>query len=364
MCIIIPTHWSKRIGGSQYQIKCLVENWAPKNYFDLILLCRNSNPGVIGTGYRLINFHGIDFFSRYGRLFDILHLYKALKKINPDIIYQKIGTAYAGAAALYAKNFKKFFALHIASDNDLFPINFSIKYKKLIPYFDKKVFDYGIRKANCVITQTRFQQTLLLKHFNIDTPFVVPNFAPIPEAPPPKENPIKVLWVANFKKLKQPEIFIKLSKDFGKIDSNVKFYMIGASAWDLNWNEKILKEIKETKNLFYLGSLPVNEVNDLFQKSHILINTSLYEGFSNTFIQAWFNEVPVISLNCDPDGLLGEKNVGLFCYGSYNIMFENLKRLIQDENYRIKMGKVARAYAKENHSLKNTNKILNLFLNS
>ena len=33
-----------------------------------------------------------------------------------------------------------------------------------------------------------------------------------------------------------------------------------------------------------------------------LVNTSDYEGFSNTFIQAWMRRVPIASLHVDPDG--------------------------------------------------------------
>ena len=42
-------------------------------------------------------------------------------------------------------------------------------------------------------------------------------------------------------------------------------------------------------------------------KSKILINTSSFEGFPNTFVQAWANGVPVISLKVDPDNIIKKK---------------------------------------------------------
>jgi glycosyltransferase involved in cell wall biosynthesis len=202
---------------------------------------------------------------------------------------------------------------------------------------------------------------LLKKYFNIDHSYVVPNFQPVPPPPPPKKEPIKVLWVANFKRLKQPELFIRLAQEFESIDSRIKFVMVGAPAsWEHQWQKRVSNLIEKVNNLTYLGAQPLDNVNDLFRESHILINTSLYEGFSNTFIQAWFNEVPVISINCNPDDILEKNNIGLFCHGSFNRMISNLKKLIYCEKMRDQMGRASRAYAEKNHSLDNTRVILDL----
>ena len=49
------------------------------------------------------------------------------------------------------------------------------------------------------------------------------------------------------------------------------------------------------------------EVNALLEHTDLLVNTSDYEGFSNTFIQAWMRRVPVVSLRVDPDRLLSPR---------------------------------------------------------
>ena len=50
------------------------------------------------------------------------------------------------------------------------------------------------------------------------------------------------------------------------------------------WNALVADEIQSTENLEHLGAKPQEEVNRLFAQTHILVNTSDYEGFSNTFV--------------------------------------------------------------------------------
>ena len=52
------------------------------------------------------------------------------------------------------------------------------------------------------------------------------------------------------------------------------------------------------------------DVNKLLERSHLLVNTSKWEGFSNTFIQAWMRSVPVMTLGVNPDGLLDNSYLG------------------------------------------------------
>jgi glycosyltransferase involved in cell wall biosynthesis len=132
----------------------------------------------------------------------------------------------------------------------------------------------------------------------------------------------------------------------------------GNSKWQINFGETI----SNIKNLKYLGEKSQKEVNRILSKSHILVNTSKEEGFSNTFIQAWMRQVPVISLNCDPDDVLKKENLG-FHSGTLKRLINDIRFLVENDDYRQKIGKRAMIYAKNNHSMKNAKKIIEIFDN-
>jgi len=115
----------------------------------------------------------------------------------------------------------------------------------------------------------------------------------------------------------------------------------------------------EAANLEYLGEKPIEDVNKVLCGAHVFVNTSKYEGFPNTFIQAWLRKVPVVSLNVDPDDVLKKEKIG-FHSKNFNQMVKDTTKLIKDERLRNNMGERAQKYTSKNHSLANIQKIVDL----
>ena len=92
-----------------------------------------------------------------------------------------------------------------------------------------------------------------------------------------------------------------------------------------------------------------------------MINTSRYEGFSNTFIQAWRRKVPVVSLDVNPDNVLNREGIGLFSDGSYGKLKESVLTLIRDEELMSDMAKHAQEYALARHSIANIERLIDIF---
>ena len=160
------------------------------------------------------------------------------------------------------------------------------------------------------------------------------------------ENPF-ILWVANLKNVKHPEIFIDLAKQFiGSTYGNKKldFILFGEIQ-----NDKYAY-VKNQKNLppncYYLGKQNNKIVNDAIKKSLFLVHTCDPEGMPNIFLQAWSAGKLTISLNYDPDDMITQNNVGFYTktvdklIESVKIVINDYERKKQLENNALKLSKI------------------------
>ncbi len=349
VCFLLPSHISSAMGGSEYQAMFVVDALCQKNGYDIYYLCRSLAPEFIPRGYKIRKIGSQNGFRRFGFYFDSFKLYKTLKEISPQIIYQKVGCAYTGIAAMYAKKYGAKLIWHIASDNDVEPVPEPDIKRRLTNSLDRLFLNYGIRNADIIAGQTKRQNELLEKNFKRTCDIIIPSGHPFPEHDIKKPEKVTVLWVGNLKPLKQPEVFIRLAGEVAKM-SDTKFVMMGRPAGSAKWVNRLMEQVKNTPNLQYLGEISQDEVNRRLSEGHILVNTSRYEGFSNTFIQAWMRRVPVVSLTVDPDNILVSERVG-FCSGTFKNLFSDVKILIQNKTLREEMGARACRFAEDNHSL-------------
>src|SRR5262249_14112929 len=142
--------------------------------------------------------------------------------------------------------------------------------------------------------------------------------------------------------------------------AGVRFIIVGAMQGGPKvWREQVMRDIQNATNLDYVGGKTQREVNALLARAHILVNTSLAEGYPNTFIQAWQREVPVVSLTIDPDGVLDRERVGVHA-GSERRLEEAVRLLLEDSALRNEYGARAREYAARRHSLRNTGTLIKL----
>jgi glycosyltransferase involved in cell wall biosynthesis len=161
-----------------------------------------------------------------------------------------------------------------------------------------------------------------------------------------------VTWIANLKPLKNPGAFVRLARRF-QSRNDVRFVMVGdGNSHDAAWTEGLLAEIAATPNLEYRGALSQADVNALLEHTDLLVNTSDYEGFSNTFIQAWMRRVPVVSLRVDPDRLLSRGGLGAVT-GTEDSLFGCVAVLLDDPDKCAEIGARARRYALEHHAESN-----------
>jgi glycosyltransferase involved in cell wall biosynthesis len=318
-------------GGAEYQYKILEQHLSSK--YEIYYIFRHSNSlrekKYITYDYR--------FKRKYkeGLYTDSLVIYRLIKGLSPDIIYKR-GINYISAIGVYyAKSHNANMVLHIAHQRNVERFRFQFKLNTIFELLNKGITKYVIRNASKIICQAKYQNILLKENYGKSCNLLLPNFHPTPESEIRKKLPVKIVWIANFKQWKQPELFVELAERFQN-DYETKFIMIGRAAFGV-WQDRIFEKLNRMSNIDYKGELSIDEVNRVLNESHIFVNTSKQEGFPNTYIQAWMRKVPVVALNCDPDDLIKKKGIG-FHSKTFSQMVLDVKRLVKNQPLREKMG--------------------------
>jgi glycosyltransferase involved in cell wall biosynthesis len=276
---------------------------------------------------------GIRFF--YPRL---VKIWKALRKANADIYYVRCASFLTGILALFCRIYKRKFIFAAGHDTDFIPHKYRFKTIR-----DRVLYEFGLRRADSIIVQSAFQKKMLKKNFRKNS-IIIRNFDPNNGRLLHNIEKKYILWVSTIRTWKRPFKFIRLAKRFPE----EKFVMIGGpDKIDEALFYQVKREAENFGNLQFMGFLPLEETEKYFDKCKVFINTSEYEGFPNTFLQAWRRGIPVISY-VDPDNIIRENKLG-FAVGSEEELKEALASLITNTS---KVNDHIIKYFKKNHSSK------------
>lgn len=279
-------------------------------------------------------------------------VYKVFCEIKPDICYSR-SRGELPIAFILCRVTRTPLMYAVASDDICYPKPFP--YKLWRPRVFLHQCNYWIsqvlmKKVDAVISQSDHQFKLLKRNFYVQS-LIIKKWIPIPEMSElsEKKDPPVVLWLANIKQIKRPELFIKLAKKCANLKA--EFIMAGHIS-NNNYYRKILRQTKIFSNLRYIGGVSYKQANDLMNIASVFVSTSKFEAFpSTTFIQAWMYRVPTLSLSDDPDDILVRENIGI-CSGFFDQMISDIKFLIENKEMRKKMGNKARQYVIKEHDIK------------
>lgn len=331
------------VGGAEVQQTLLAKE----------LLNNGFNVSFIVSDYgqkQIEVFNGIKIFKTYPsdarprfRVYKLRSIWKALNQANADIYYQRSLSALTAIIAFFCFLKKRKFVYALSSE-----MNVDGTFIKEVKFYYACLYKLGIKNADCIISQTKNQRELLKKNFNRDSIIIKTGYA-IPNDKTNKITPPIILWVGTMKKkIKQPELFLKLARAI----PNAKFQMIGGPMQrDQQYYEEIKKSASKIPNLDFVGFMPPHEVNQYFDQASLFVNTSPKEGFPNTFIQSWVRYVPVVSLNVDPDDIICKNKLG-FHSKTFDQMVTDIKLLLKDERLREEMGMNGRKYVEQEHNIK------------
>jgi glycosyltransferase involved in cell wall biosynthesis len=356
LCIVNPFEHG---GGAEYQISLLIDSLTAAGRYQVHYLSHFPDERTRVRNYRSVRIGRGASMPTMGYLMDAPSLYAALSEIEPAAIYQRVACAYTGICAAYSRRRSIPLIWHAAHDTELTGEGLDAARNFLRVWLERRAVEYGIRRATRIVVQTRHQAQLLHDGFGRTADAVIANFHPPAPETLDKSGPVTVVWIANLKPWKRPEVFVRLANQLRGC-RDVRFVMVGARAPDAGnegWQNALLEGIEATPNLRYLGQVSQDEVNELLARSHVFVNTSTREGFPNTFIQAWLREAAVVSLQVDPDGVLERERVGIAA-GSEEGLVAAVRGLIEDPERRAALAQRGRDHAIRHHSLRNAGELM------
>lgn len=212
----------------------------------------------------------------------------------------------------------------------------------------------------------------IMKYFYSNTPFAVvsdstlqefnergydtSNFVIAPNAIDSSRFPYKILekeqdptitYFGRLKKYKSPDHLIKALALVKKNVPNAKLWVIGRGDFRPEMESLALK-LGVASDVKFFGFVSEEEKAQLLAKSHVVVNTSVKEGWGITNIEANACGTPVIS--ADSPGLRDSVKVDLsgelYKYGFIEELAARLIRILTDDKTRLKLSKGAIVWAK------------------
>jgi glycosyltransferase involved in cell wall biosynthesis len=212
--------------------------------------------------------------------------WQALSAVDADIYYCRTASLAVGVVAEFCRRRGKRLVYAGASDKDFVPgAGGQIRFAR-----DRWLYRRGLRAADAIVAQNAVQRADALRHHGRDA-VVIPSCYELPAARSagPRD---RVLWVGTVHEGKRPELLLDLAARLPQR----RFVMIGGPRQGSRaYFEAIRARAAALPNVEFKGFLPLAQVEPWFDRARVVVNTSVYEGMPNVFLQAWARGVPTVA---------------------------------------------------------------------
>jgi glycosyltransferase involved in cell wall biosynthesis len=238
----------------------------------------------------------------------------AMRKADADIYYMSCAGAQLGLAALFCQRYGRKFVFRVAHDSDCQPDRLLVRYWR-----DKKLYEYGLRRANGIFAQTEQQQRAMQANYRLPSRIA----EMLVERPEQEgERRVDVLWVNNLRQFKRPDLLVELAARM----PHLNFHMVGGEqAGFEGLYAETARRAQALPNLSFHGRVPYHDMHAHYAGARVFVNTSDSEGFPNSYLQAWIRGTPVVAF-FDPDRTIERERLG-FAAGSLEDMQQRIDAL-------------------------------------
>ncbi len=198
------------------------------------------------------------------------------------------------------------------------------EYRREHPFFGA-LFEFALRRCDArhAITQ---EQVGHYRRRGMDATLYRYLIFPRRGTRPAREaKDVDFLWVSRCAPIKRPELFLYLAAALP-----ASFFRMIAPAHDRRLWEKIAARAGTLPNVTLVESVPYHRVQDEYDRARVFVNTSAWEGWPNSFIQAGLGRAALLSLEVNPDDIFGTFRPGVCAAGDFTAMVAAARRMMED----------------------------------
>lgn len=185
------------------------------------------------------------------------------------------------------------------------------------------LFDFAVRRCDARHAITRDQRDVFTKRGMSATLYrylIFPRKTDLPSA-----KAVDFLWVSRCQTIKRPHLFLDLVEAM----RGSSFEMICPPENRELW-ESVASRASKLPNLRFIESVPYHEIQSHYDVARVFVNTSEWEGWPNSFIQAGLGRTALLSLDVNPDGIFERFGLGRFAAGDFDKLKADARSMIAD----------------------------------
>jgi len=306
----------KASGGAELQVALLASELVKRGHQVGIAAADDGfKDGVVWQGVKIRRAGRFDT----GRLLDTLHalapVIRIIREERPGFVVVYGWTTWLALLCLLGRflNFRVVYVCALDSEIDG-------EFRRANP-LRGRLFDWGLRAADGRFAITENQAImfrrkgmtchvarLLLQDFGTRQP-----------------KSLDLLWVARCHAVKAPHLFLDLVQRIPGVTAR----MI-CSRQDQKLHKEIQERAAKISGLEFLDGVPYREIQKHFDAARVFVNTSSDEGVPNTFLHSGLGGTAIVSLLCNPDGMISKFGAGTCAGGNPELLQSAAEELIKN----------------------------------
>jgi glycosyltransferase involved in cell wall biosynthesis len=265
-------------------------------------------------------------------------------EIDADIYMVPGNSQFSGEVAYYTRQRGKKYIFLAGSDMDYYA-EYLLHPNRLDMYgvpFSLKT--YAIENADIHVVQSQQQYDMLKNSYGREG-IIIKNPIDLTACFSRNSADHSILWVGKSdERVKRPSLILELARQMPEFH-----FIIIMTCGVPETHQECCAKAAQLPNVELVERVPFGEIERYFSNAYLHLNTSIFEGFPNTFLQAAKYGVPTIGLQVDPGEMLSQHGCGFTCGGDFSILQEKVRALMTDTSLHSVLGSASLRYVRNYH---------------